>query len=177
MNWKKALPLIVIVLVALWVVMLYRDLKLVPSERGKEETPDVTLENIEVQREISGDFWTLQAERAERFGNKTNLEVIKVKSATKEGPLWFMDAPRGTVTDDGNLAELWEVEGHAEKFTPAFKWSGRHALWDQKGKRWLFPEGLTIQGEDFLAKGARGAVDMSGKITLEDGAYARWETQ
>jgi len=177
MNWKKALPLVAIVLFGLWSMMLYRDLKVVPGEQKRKDVPDVTLEDVEVQRDISGDLWTLQAERAQRFGEKNNLEVIRVKSSTKNGALWFMDAPKGTVTDDGKVAELWDVEGRAEKFTHPFSWRGKKAQWDQDGNRWLFPEGLSIEGKDFFAEGASGVVEMSGRVTLEGGAYARWEDQ
>ncbi|AER66320.1 hypothetical protein Tlie_0585 [Thermovirga lienii DSM 17291] len=177
MNWKKALPLVVLALSVLWAVMLYRDLNVTPGERKDKEVPDVTLEDVEVQRDISGDLWTLHAERAQRFGDKNNLELIKVKSVTKDGALWFMDAPRGTVTDDGKVAELWNVKGRAEKFNPPFSWKGKKAQWNQEGNCWLFPEGLSIEGRDFFAEGSLGVVEMSGKVTLEGGAYARWEDQ
>ncbi len=175
MNRKNLVIGGIILLVLLWGALLYRDMRLGVEEHEDYGTSEIVLRGLDLEREVSGDLWTLHAERAERYDKLNRLESIRVTLKTANGDAWLMEAPEGTVTHDGSEIRLIDPSGQRKDETRPLSWTAPVALWDGETERWFFPEGLTFWNENIEVEGVTGTLDPGGRIRLEKGATASWK--
>ncbi|MGC9372871.1 MAG: hypothetical protein ACP5DY_06080 [Thermovirgaceae bacterium] len=166
----------VILLVLLWGGLLYRDMRLGVEEHEEYGTAEVVLRGLDLEREVSGDLWTLHAEKAERYEKLNRLESIRVTLETVRGDVWLMEAPEGTATDDGTDIRLFSLSARLKgKKRPVF-WTAPLARWDGEAERWFFPEGIRLWSENVEVEGATGTLHPDGRIRLEKGATVSWQS-
>ncbi|MBL3593235.1 MAG: hypothetical protein JMJ93_06945 [Synergistaceae bacterium] len=146
------------------------------SVDGEEEIL-VTVERIDVEREMDGRLWHLSAERLERSQAWAKGHQVDITLADEEGRRWTFSSPVADYRDDLGEIRLQSPEGSVDGEGYALTWAAGEANWIQGDQGWTLSRGLAI--EDSLRgirlEGQQGFFDINGVVVLREEAQLFWQ--
>jgi len=157
---------------------LFHDLSLdsensenVPADEGKSL---ITVEEIEIRKDLSGDIWTLFSEKADQAQGLTRAENVEIELQKKGGPLWRAKSPSAEYSESQGVLRVIQVSGRTVAEDYDFSWEASEAAFLEHTREWEFPSGLRVSAKQMILEGNMGKADSRGVIYFENGAIARW---
>lgn len=163
-----------------FVRMAQRDLELrLPqagtSSDGKDEIV-LTVESVDLEREMAGRRWHLTAEKLERSQAWVRGYSVEIVLLDESGRRWTFSAPQADYADDLAQVHLTRPSGTLKGDDVDLLWSAGSALWRESDSLWSLSGDLKVA--DSLS-GARlkaryGSFDADGVIVLREEARLSW---
>lgn len=175
---RSLLLIAVLLFLGIFLWGLYRDLALDSEDPGTvppdEKKSLVSVEEIEIRKDLSGDLWTLFSEKADQAQDMIRARNVEIQLDTIEGPLWRAESPLAEYSENKGVIKIYQVSGRTVADNYAFSWVASEALFLENTREWEFPSGLRVSGQKMILEGNAGRADPRGVIYLENGAIARW---
>ena len=141
-----------------------------------ERMPSLILENLEFEREVSGDLWRVRVPLVERReGKEAQIEVrsVDVRRLT-DGREWYFWSARGFYSEKTESADLTSLLGTLETGARVLNLESPWLSWSKDENIFLFPKGLTIYDAEFILQSDAASIDESGVVLLDKGGVIRW---
>ena len=178
MKIKRRTLLLILALVGIVVLARYvmRDIRLDVDllRETLAKTPGVVLENLEFEREISGDLWKIRLPLAERRNGEIHVTSMDVRRQLADGHVWYFWGNEGFYQEEAQRARLKKLLGTMETATRVMNLESPELLWSQREGSFFFPQGLTLYDSEFILKTSEASMDSSGVIVLDEGGSIRW---
>lgn len=139
-----------------------------------EKKSVITVEELEVRKELSGDLWSIFSEKADQAPGLTRAENVEIELQKKGGPLWRAESPAAEYSEKKGALRVFQVSGRTRAENYAFSWEAPEAIFLENNREWEFPSGLRVSGQQMILEGKRGKADSRDVIYLENGARASW---
>jgi len=139
-----------------------------------ENVPVVVLENLEFEREISGEMWRVKTPVAERKHDIVEFYSMDVQRRFVSGKEWFFTGSRGIYSETAESADVTDVVGTMETDTRVLNLESPFLEWTMNENLFLFPRGLVVHDPEFLLEADLASLDESGIMALNEGAVIRW---
>jgi len=179
MRFKKShlfllLALLGVGIMARYVIKDYNlDLDLLRD--SLKNLPVMVMENLEFEREISGELWQVRIPLAERRDEMIEVRSVDVRRMLADGKEWFFMGARGVYSEAAESADLTRLLGTLETDTRMLNLESPSLSWSRSENIFLFPMGLTIYDAEFILETDLASIDASGVIALNKGAVVRWK--
>lgn len=178
MKIKKGFLFLLLMLFGVGVLVRYalRDINLDIDllRESLEKMPGLVLENLEFEREISGDLWQVQVPFAERHDGTVEVRSVDVRRWFADGKEWYFRSARGLYREKEGSAELSQLLGTLETDTRVLNLESQKLSWSEDRNEFLFPKGFTIYDDEFILKTDSASIDEAGVILLDKGGIIRW---
>jgi hypothetical protein len=141
-----------------------------------QQMPSVVLENLEFEREISGDLWQVRILLAERRGGRVEVRSVDVSRRLANGGEWYFRSAAGFYSEKAGSADLVALLGTLETDSRVLNLESPYLSWNgsEPGNGFLFPQGLTIYDDEFFLTASAASIDEEGVILLDKGGVIRW---
>lgn len=141
---------------------------------GLTHMSGIVMEEMRLEREISGDLWRVHVPRLERTGNLISVRSLDVRRSLDEGGEWYFFGARGVYSSDRNVARINDLLGTLE--TPERVWNleSSELTWAEAEGDFVFPNGLTIYDTEFLLSAPEASMDRDGVVLLDKGGQLQW---
>ena len=163
-------------LVLLFFLGLARDLllkkKITPEGR---EQPPIVIEGLDVVRDVDGARWHVKAERVERRGDISDVEVLDVVIESSGGTVWMIRSDEGQIFEGSENIQLASAVGRVEHPDGGLDWTAPSAEWNKESSLWRFPDGFNAWDESVNVTGKKGFMSMEGTLDVEEGAVVTWK--
>ena len=137
-------------------------------------TSGLILENLEFEREISGDLWRLRTPLAERHDEKIEMLSPDILRKLENGEEWHFMGERGVYREKEESASLSSLLGTLATGTRVLNLRSPYLSWSKDEKTFLFPNGITVYDTEFLLEADMASIDESGIILLDRGGVITW---
>jgi hypothetical protein len=162
------------VVAALGAFVLWRDLSLPERARQTAKT-QVLIENLQLEREISGDLFRVQAKEARKLQDeRVEASSLDVDANLRSGDRWQMRAASGSLETHGEI-RLSDVFATNLRKGPDLDLEAKTVRWNPERRRWDLEGGITLRQGDMRAGGNSGMADPNGRVTLSGEAWATWQ--
>ena len=162
--------------IALLVRYVMRDLSLDVDllREGLLHMPGVVMENLEFDREVSGDRWRVRLPLAEKLGERVMVRSIDIRRRTESGAEWYFFGAQGVYSHDEGAAVIQGLLGTLETPTRVLNLESPRLEWREAGGEFSFPLGLTLYDDEFVLRTSEASMDESGVVVLEKGGTVTW---
>jgi hypothetical protein len=141
---------------------------------GLERMPGLLLENLEFEREISGDFWRVQIPWAQRSGGRVEVRSLDIHRQLADGGEWYFRSAQGVYFEEAASLDLMSLLGTLGTGSRVLNLESPRFSWSRNENEFLFPEGLTIYDAEFILRADVASLDTSGIVLLDRGGVIRW---
>ncbi len=143
-------------------------------------SPGISIENIHMKREISGDLWQLQIpllSREEDMIVARSLDVNRtVGNLDENAPgQWYFFCREAHYYHAQNFAQAKGLLGTIESGTKIFNLESPLLEWRESDNNLVFPEGLSFYDEEFFLRTKSASMDLSGLVILDKGVEIQWQ--
>jgi hypothetical protein len=161
--------------VGLLVRYAFRDIRLDVDilRESLEKMPQLVLENLEFEREVSGDLWRVRVPLVQRREDKIEVRSVDVRRLT-DGREWYFLGARGFYSEKAASADLLSLLGTLETDERVLNLESPWLSWSRDENVFLFPKGLTIYDAEFILQSDVASIDASGIVLLDKGGIMRW---
>ena len=154
--------------------LLWRDLTLPERVRESAQT-QVLVESLDLQRDISGDLFTLRAAEARRMQDeRIEASSMDLGASLAGGGRWDLEAASGSLEPGGQIRLHDVLAINLRKGTPLHI-RVKEASWNPERRLWEFQGGVLLRQGGLQAGGKTGVAEPGGRVTLYGGAWATWE--
>ena len=178
MKIKKGFVVLFLALFGLGLLIRYalRDINLDLDllRESLERMPGIVLENMEFEREISGDLWQVRVPLAERRDGEITVSSVDVRRWLPDGKEWYFRSASGVYSEQGESADLKILLGTLETDSRVLNLESPLLSWAKDENIFLFPKGLTLYDAEFILKADLASIDENGVILLDRGGTIRW---
>lgn len=172
---RKTRFLLVLALGLAAAAFVLRNDLLLPGRVREAEKTQVLVENLELEREVSGDVFKVRAQQARKMEDeRIEAESIDVDATLADGSRWEMKALSGNLQPRGEI-RLLDVSGRALRKDKNLEVTAKEAQWDPGARRWVFEGGVLLKHGSMAGGGQRGTADPNGRVSLMGEAWATWE--
>ena len=142
--------------------------------KGLENMPVVVVENLEFEREISGELWLVRTPLAKRRNDIIEFHSMGARRRLANGKEWFLTSLSGIYSETTESADLNDLSGIIETDAHVFSFESPFLSWSKNENLFLFPRGLIIYDAELFLETDLASFDESGIIALNEGAVIRW---
>ncbi|GHT01266.1 hypothetical protein AGMMS50276_28910 [Synergistales bacterium] len=150
-----------------------------------ERMPAIVMENLDFEREISGDFWRAHVPRAslsDGVAQVTSLDVTRLIDGSG-GKEWYFRSALGLYSEKTGSADLFGLLGTLETGdrvlnleSPKLLFLGYKTSRDENAEyEFIFPEGLVVYDAEILLTAENAKINKDGVILLEKGGVIKWK--
>jgi hypothetical protein len=147
-----------------------------------EKMPAIIIENLDFEREISGDVWRAHIPRAARADGVVEVASIDVTRLAEDGKEWYFKSASGLYSEKTGSADLCGLLGTLETDTRVLNlessrllFSGYGVSRDENDYSFLFPDGLVVYDAEILVTAEVAKLNRDGVILLEKGGVIKWK--
>ena len=141
---------------------------------GVARMPGVVMENIQLERAVSGDMWRVRVPVLERLGDAVSVRSVDVRRSLSSGGEWYFFGSEGVYSHDVKAARLRGLLGTLETSGRVWNLESAELCWVEERSEFTFPEGLILYDQEFFLKTAEASMDESGLVLLEKGGSLQW---
>ncbi|MDR1873602.1 MAG: hypothetical protein LBQ90_01110 [Synergistaceae bacterium] len=141
---------------------------------GLENMPTLVMENLEFEREISGDYWQVRIPLARRNRGVIEVSSVDIHRWMPNGKGWYFRSRTGSYVEEGGNAELHFLLGTLEMEERVLNLESDFLFWSQETNEFLFPKGFMVYDAEFILEAGTASVDSDGVILLDRGGVIRW---
>ena len=141
---------------------------------GLMRMPGLAVENVQMERAVSGDIWRVRVPYLERDGERITVRSLDIRRQIQDGGEWYFFGAEGAYNGKERLARVRGLVGTLE--TPGRVWNleSPELHWDETEKEFIFPKGLTLYDDEFLLNTSKASMDADGSVWLEKGGLLQW---
>ncbi len=143
----------------------------------EENLPEVTVEDLEFSREISGDKWLITVGEAIKAGVTYSLADIRMNGAMDNGNIWTVDSPEGIYNETDDLWLLKQPQGFFRGEKEPVHWIAPEANISTSRGQISFESGIRIEQNLLVIDGRSGYATFDGLFILSEGADALWSIE
>ncbi|MBQ9565676.1 MAG: hypothetical protein IJU98_08830 [Synergistaceae bacterium] len=136
--------------------------------------PGLIVENVQLERVVSGDLWRVRVPYLERDGEETSVRSLDIRRQLQEGGEWYFFGAKGVYNEKERAAQVRGLVGTLETADRVWNLESPELQWDEAEKDFLFPRGLTLYDDEFLLNTSEASMDAGGNILLEKGGLLQW---
>ena len=137
--------------------------------------PGMMMENIQLNREISGDMWHVKIPYLDREGNTVNMRSLDVlREISGDKGEWYFFGHTGVYSLDKQIGSVNGLLGTMQTENRTWNLESSRLDWQQENNTFIFPEGFVIYDDEFLLRTPKASMDNSGVILLEQGGVIQW---
>ena len=153
-----------------------RDIKLDADllREGLMRMPGLIMENLQMEREVSGDLWRVRVPYLDREGDLVTVRSLDVRRRLHEGGEWYFFGAEGVYSHDEGRAMVRGLHGTLETGERTWNLDGSALRWDEGSGEFTFPEGLALYDSEFLLVTPEASLDERGVILVEKGGLLQW---
>jgi hypothetical protein len=191
MKIKKGLVALLGALFGIGLLVRYafRDISLDTDllRESLQRMPAMILENLEFEREISGDLWLVRVPLAERRGGVVEVHSVDVSRRLENGKEWYFRSAAGFYSEKAESVDLISLLGTLETDSRVLNLESPHLSWAKTatadgqtadgqttGSGFFFPKGLVVYDDEFLLTADVASIDEEGVILLDRGGVIKW---
>ena len=181
MKIRKSLVTLLTALSAAGLLVLYafRDIALDVDllRESLQNMPSMVLENLEFEREISGDIWQVRIPLAERRAGRVEVRSVDVSRRMESGREWYFRSAAGFYSEEAGSVDLVALLGTLETDSRVLNLESPYLSWNSPGTDgggFFFPRGLAIYDNEFLLTADAASIDEEGVILLDRGGVIKW---
>ena len=141
---------------------------------GISDVPEIRLENIKFERDISGSHWKINIPSLERQRGVVRISSIDVFRELSHGAMWEIRGNDGEYIESSEIAEFNDISGLIEVDGQVFKLYAPCILWEKSGDLVTFSKGFAIRGEFSSISADKAKVEAGNLITIEEGGEIIW---
>lgn len=172
---KKAFTIAALVFIAVIVAFLWRDFTLA-NRAGDIILPDIIVENIEIDREISGKQWKLISPRVEHKDGLFYGESLDITITESDGKITRISADKGIFTRADNNIEMTSADAVVTTKENVYSLKAGKVEFDAAKELWSFSNGVMLSNGKITVEGADGSYDSkSGECTVTGGGVVTWK--
>ena len=171
----------IVLLVALFGIGLlvryaFRDISLDVDllRESLQRMPGLVLENLEFEREISGDFWQVEIPLAERRDGMVEVRSVDIRRLLANGREWYFKGASGVYSEKEESADLYALLGTLETDVRVLNLESPRLSWSREKNDFFFPYGVTIYDSEFILTAKIASIDESGVVLLDKGGVIEW---
>ena len=138
-------------------------------------TPGITIENIHMKREISGDLWQVQIPSLSREDEQIIAHSLDINRTIKNGGQWYFFCKEAYYFYDKGLAKVKGLLGTISSTDGRKVFNLESSFLEWFDMNFNFPEGLIFYDNEFLLKTNFASMDRNGVIILEKGVEIQWQ--
>jgi len=155
---------------------VFRDinLDLALLRESLENMPTVVMENLEFERDISGELWQVRVPVAERRDGMIELRSVDVRRRLADGKEWFFLGSSGLYSETAESADLTRLLGTLETDTRVLNLESPFLSWSRNENVFLFPRGLSLYDAELILETKLASLDARGIMELNEGVI-RWK--
>ncbi|MDR1049241.1 MAG: hypothetical protein LBL51_05750 [Synergistaceae bacterium] len=150
------------------------DVDLLRETLGK--VPGMVLENLEFEREISGDLWRVRIPVAERRDGVTEVRSLDALRRMENGREWSLRSAWGVYSERAESADLTALRGTLEMDSRVLNLESPYLSWTKGKGDFVFPRGVVVYDAEFLLRAETASIDASGVIVLDKGGVIEWKS-
>lgn len=136
--------------------------------------PGIVMENLEFDREISGDRWIVRLPFAEKRGEQAIVRSIDIRRRMGSGGEWYFFGAHGVYSHDERAAAIRNLLGTLETPDRVLNLESPELEWREARKEFFFPRGFTLYDDEFALRTLEASLDESGVMLLEQGGRVTW---
>ncbi|GHS85974.1 hypothetical protein AGMMS49957_03210 [Synergistales bacterium] len=187
-NKKAFLALFLAVLCVGWLARyVVRDINLDVDilRMSIEKMPAIVMENLDFEREISGDFWRAHIPRASRSDGIVEVSSIDVTRLAHDGKEWYFKSASGFYSEKTGSADFYGLLGTLETGSRVLNLESAKLLFlgheisgdknARDGYEFLFPDGFVAYDAEVLITAESARLDKDGVILLDKGGVIKWK--
>ncbi|GHV44153.1 hypothetical protein FACS1894204_00810 [Synergistales bacterium] len=187
-NKKIFLVLFLAVLSVGWIARyVVRDINLDVDilRMSLEKMPAIIMENLDFEREISGDIWRAHIPRAARRDGVVEVTSVDATRNQAGGQEWYFRSASGLYSEKTGSADFSGLLGTLETGarvlnleSPTLLFLGYGVSRDERDENdyeFLFPDGLVVYDAEILVTADTAKLNKDGVILLEKGGVIRWK--
>jgi len=164
--------LVALCLIGVMAYFVYLDLNLVIIP---PDVPSLVMENLEFEREVSGDLWRMRTPRAERHRDDTvEFHIVYVQRRLVSDKEWNFVGEHGFYFEETASADITGVTGTIETADRVLNLESPFLSWTMSENAFLFPKGIIVYDYEFLLETDLASINESGIIELNEGAVITW---
>lgn len=137
--------------------------------------PGIVMENIRFSREVSGDLWQVRLpylEQRDKTVNFRSADIKRILSGDKGQ--WTFFGKSGIYSNDQKTASISDLIGSMQEEGRTWLLDSPKLIWQDENTTFIFPEGLSIQDNEFSLNTPIASTDNSRVILLQHGGVIRW---
>jgi len=138
------------------------------------DVPDLRLENIKFERDISGAIWKINVPSLERQKGVVKILSIDVTRELPNGHIWEIKSDNGEYMEDSEIAAFNEISGDIAVDGQVFKLYAPYALWEKNRDLVTFSKGFAIRGEFSSIFADEAKIEAGNLIIIEKGGEIIW---
>ncbi len=141
---------------------------------GLMRMPGLVMENLQMEREVSGDLWRVHVPYLDREKDLVTIRSLDVRRQLREGGEWYFFGAEGVYSHDEGRAIVRGVLGTLETRERMWNLEGPELHWDNQSREFTFPAGLTLYDSEFSLVTPKASMDEAGVVLLEKGGSIQW---
>ncbi|NLL37697.1 MAG: hypothetical protein GX256_09290 [Fretibacterium sp.] len=138
------------------------------------KAPGVILEDLELEREVSGDLWKVRLPRVQRSQGEIHVTSLDICRKLADGNAWYFWGDEGVYREEERHARLLQLLGTIETEARVLNLESPELLWKESEAEFFFPQGLTLYDAEFILRTPEASMDEAGVIVLDKGGSIRW---
>jgi len=177
-NWKRWLFLLLTLgVIGVMAYFIAIDINRDPDywNRTPDDQSALMMENLEFEREVSGDIWRVRTPIAERRLDIVEFHIVYVERRLASGKEWLFRGAHGLYSEAIASADVTDVVGTIETADRVLNLESPFLVWTMNENTFLFPKGVTVYDEEISLKADLASIDEYGIIALNEGAVIRWK--
>jgi hypothetical protein len=178
MRIRKRYVVLLVILLGGGILVRYalRDIHLDVDllREGLVRMSGVVLENLEFEREMSGDHWLVNVPLAQRREGRVELSSPDVRRVLADGKKWQLKSEKGVYYEKEESAGLSLLTGTLEVDTRVLNLKSPYLTWAREEHRFVFPLGVTVYDAEFLLSADQAQIEESGVVSLDRGGVIVW---
>jgi hypothetical protein len=143
------------------------------AKLGLNNTPEIRIENMRFERDISGSLWRINIPSLERQKEVTRILSIDVFREFPNGDVWKITGYDGEYIESSETAILNDISGRLVIDGKAFEVYAPQASWEKSGDFVALSKGAAINGE-FCSMSADKAIIEDGNLLNIEGGEIIW---
>ena len=137
------------------------------------DIPELRLENIRFERDISGTHWRINIPSLERQSGIVRILSIYISREFSNGDIWEIRGNDGEYIENAETATFNEISGNVVVDGQVFEIHTPHALWERSGDLVTLSKGIVIRG-GFGSISADKAKIEAGNLIIMEGGEIIW---
>ncbi|MCF0247268.1 MAG: LPS export ABC transporter periplasmic protein LptC [Synergistes sp.] len=170
---KKIARWTAIIVIAVGAYYVWRDLNL--DVFADTDLPDLVVENIDVERKVGSDDWTLSSPRVEHKDGVIYGTSLDVSIKTPTGRVTNIFAEEGTFTRENNDITLTNADGAMVENNKVYNMKTSNAVYKAASETWFFDEGIILSDDKMVVEGSKGYYNTkNGECRITEGGTVTW---
>ena len=141
---------------------------------GITDIPEIRLENIKFERDISGARWKVSIPGLERKRGVVKILSIDISRELASGDIWELKGDSGEYIENSEIAVFNKISGRMVMDGQVYELYAPAVLWEKSGDLVTLSNGVAIKGGAGSISADKAKVEAGNLIIMEKGGEIIW---